>query len=221
MNNKSAQKLKIEKIRREYTRETLSKSSVKKDPIDQFLVWFEQALSADLPDANAMTLSTATRSGIPSSRIVLLKGINEQGFWFYTNYKSRKGRELEQNPVASLCIYWASLERQVCVEGKVTKAGREESDTYFRERPRLSRIGAWASEQSSRVASREELEARFNKAKQKFTNKKIPLPDFWGGYILQPSRIEFWQGRKDRMHDRICYEWNEENLDWDIFRLTP
>lgn len=187
--------------------------------MDQFAHWFEQALSADLLDANAMTLSTATPEGRPSSRIVLLKGIEEKGFRFYTNYTSRKGKELNENPYAALCFYWAALERQVRIEGKVERLNREDSQAYFQQRPRLSKIGAWASNQSSKVASREELETQFQKAKNKFENKDIPLPDFWGGFLLKPNRIEFWQGRKGRMHDRICYKKEAER--WDCFRLAP
>lgn len=221
MNEKSADLSKIEKIRRDYTREELSEDAVKKDPVDQFLVWFKQALSADLLDANAMTLSTVSVEGRPSSRIVLLKGVDRDGFRFYTNYNSRKGRELRQNPVASLCFYWAALERQVRIEGDVHQVSREESKAYFRERPRLSQLGAWASEQSSKISSRQEIEDRFIEASEKFKNEDVPLPDYWGGYILQPVRMEFWQGREGRLHDRICYEREKESLTWDIYRLSP
>lgn len=221
MNEKTADRSKIEKIRRDYSREELSEEAVKDNPVDQFLVWFEQALSAELLDVNAMTLSTATREGIPSSRIVLLKGVNRDGFRFYTNYNSRKGRELQENPVASLCFYWAPLERQVRIEGGVRQMSREESYAYFRERPRLSQLGAWASEQSSRILSRKEVEDRFKEAREKFEDEDIPLPDFWGGYILQPTRMEFWQGREGRLHDRICYERENNSSTWHVFRLSP
>ncbi|HKK46060.1 MAG TPA: pyridoxamine 5'-phosphate oxidase [Balneolaceae bacterium] len=210
---------KVAGIRRDYAREELTESAVKADPIDQFKSWFEQALSADMLDPNAMTLSTATSDGIPSSRIVLLKGVDEQGFRFYSNYLSRKGKELQENPHAALCFYWPPLERQVRIEGAVRKLSREESETYFQQRPRMSQIGAWASKQSSEVDSREELEKNVEEIKQKFANDEVPLPDFWGGYIVEPSRIEFWQGRTGRMHDRICYERNKGG--WKISRLSP
>lgn len=209
----------VAKIRRDYTQEALDESAVEDSPIDQFKIWFGQALSADLLDPNAMTLATATRSGVPSSRIVLLKGVNDQGFLFYTNYASRKGRELEDNPKAALCFYWPPLERQVRIEGKVRKVSRAKSQEYFRQRPRLSQLGAWASQQSSRVASREELEATFKEAEIRFEKQEVPLPDFWGGYLLEPALVEFWQGRKGRLHDRICYE--KQGASWDIFRLSP
>lgn len=215
----SKSKKRIAQLRREYSQQALSKSEVCKDPIDQFTEWFEQAFSADLLDVNAMTLSTATKQGKPSSRIVLLKGVNESGFEFYTNYGSRKGRELNENPHASLCFYWAPLERQVRIEGKVERVSQPTSKNYFQQRPRESKLGAWASKQSNRVSSREELERRFQEIKHKFEGQDIPLPDFWGGFLLRPQRIEFWQGRKSRMHDRICYE--KAGTEWDIFRLAP
>ncbi|MGD8427566.1 MAG: pyridoxamine 5'-phosphate oxidase [Balneolaceae bacterium] len=210
---------KVADIRRDYDREELVESAVKKDPVEQFAEWFEQALSTDMLDPTAMTLSTASKEGIPSSRIVLLKGVDKEGFRFYSNYLSRKGRELEENPRAALCFYWPLLERQIRIEGKVHKLSREESSAYFQQRPRLSRLGAWASKQSSKVESREELEKKFKTIKQKFKDREVPLPDFWGGYILQPQKVEFWQGREGRMHDRICYE--KEGDSWNIFRLSP
>lgn len=209
----------VAQLRRDYTKTVLVESEVFENPIDQFLEWFEQALAAELIDPNAMTLSTATPKGAPSSRIVLLKGVDKKGFRFFTNYNSRKGRELNENPQAALCFYWAPLERQVRIEGKVQKLNAEDSEAYFQRRPRLSRLGAWASKQSSKVDSREQLEARFKEIKKRFEDKDVPLPDFWGGYLLKPTRIEFWQGRESRMHDRICYE--KEKEDWIKFRLAP
>lgn len=210
---------KIAQIRRDYAREKLNQSAVEENPIEQFNIWFQQALSADLLDPNAMTLSTATAEGHPSSRVVLLKGFDESGFRFYTNYSSRKGRQLKENPHAALCFYWPALERQVRIEGSVCRVSREDSRSYFQQRPRLSQLGAWASKQSSRVPSREILKEKFDKVKKRFEGEEVPLPEFWGGYLLKPEWIEFWQGREGRMHDRICYEKVEEN--WNHYRLAP
>lgn len=209
----------VAEIRRDYTQKALVESEVCENPIDQFMEWFEQALSTDMVDPNAMTLATATKEGIPSSRIVLLKGVDKKGFRFYTNYKSRKARELEENPQAALCFYWPPLERQVRIEGDVKKLSHQDSEAYFQQRPRLSQLGAWASNQSSELESRGELETKFEEIKKRFENKEVPLPDFWGGYLLQPTRIEFWQGRKSRMHDRICYKKGGQG--WKIVRLAP
>ncbi|SMO91197.1 pyridoxamine 5'-phosphate oxidase [Fodinibius sediminis] len=217
--SKETEQDKVAKLRRDYTRQMLTESAVEDSPISQFNIWFKQALSAEMLDPNAMTLSTATKEGVPSSRIVLFKGVDEDGFRFYSNYASRKGRELEENPKAALCFYWPPLERQVRVEGDVEKMNREASADYFRQRPRLSQLGAWASQQSSRVASREELENMFQKTSERFENKPVPLPDFWGGFVLKPVHVEFWQGRKGRLHDRICYE--KKGDEWNIFRLAP
>lgn len=209
----------IAQLRRDYLREELNEERVEEHPIDQFMIWFEQALSADLLDANAMILSTATKEGIPSSRVVLLKGVDKEGFRFYTNYNSRKGRELSVNPQAAVCFYWSALERQVRIEGSVKKMGQEQSRAYFKQRPRMSQIGAWVSRQSAQVSSREVLEKQFREIEKKFKGGEVPLPDFWGGFVLQPQQIEFWQGRKGRMHDRICYKGAGEN--WEIVRLSP
>ncbi|HET6527457.1 MAG TPA: pyridoxamine 5'-phosphate oxidase [Balneolaceae bacterium] len=219
MGGYSSEKKKVANIRRDYALEKLTESSVDENPINQFMVWFEQATSADLLDANGMVLSTASKKGIPSSRVVLLKGVDENGFRFYTNYGSQKGRELGENPHAALCFYWAALERQVRIEGNVEKAAREDTEAYFRERPRTSQIGAWASHQSVRVKSREELDNRYKELEQKYEGQEVPVPDFWGGFLLRPRKIEFWQGRKDRMHDRICYEKDDES--WKMYRVAP
>ncbi|MDZ7657832.1 pyridoxamine 5'-phosphate oxidase [Fodinibius sp.] len=219
MSEDSQSKKRISELRREYSQQALAESEVCEDPIDQFMEWFRQAYSADLLDVNAMTLSTATKQGKPSSRIVLLKGVDEAGFRFYTNYGSRKGQELNENPHAALCFYWAPLERQVRIEGEVERVSRSMSEDYFKQRPRESKLGAWASEQSTKVSSRKELENRFQEIKEQFENQEVPLPDFWGGFLLRPQRIEFWQGRESRMHDRLCYE--KLGTDWDIFRLAP
>lgn len=209
----------VEALRREYSRRALSEDEIADDPIEQFAIWFRQALAADLPDANAMTLATASAKGKPSARIVLLKGFDQLGFRFYTNYQSRKGRELEENPHASLCFFWPELERQVRIEGEVKKMSREDSAAYFEKRPRLSQLGAWASSQSSEVESREALQQNFEKMKERFDGKDIHMPEFWGGFSVQPARIEFWQGRPGRLHDRIVY--SKENSGWTISRLAP
>lgn len=209
----------VAQLRRDYNKEALTESEVRDNPIEQFNQWFKKALSVDLLDPNAMTLSTATNDGVPSSRTILLKGVDKEGFRFYTNYKSRKGQELADNPRAALCFYWPPLERQVRIEGEVQKVSRNESETYFHQRPRQSQISAWASEQSSKVASREELISRFKEIEKRFEGAEVPLPEFWGGYLLKPSRIEFWQGRVGRMHDRICYE--KEKGSWTMYRLAP
>lgn len=219
MSEDNQSKKSIAELRREYSRQILAEAEVADNPIDQFTEWFQQALSAELLDANAMTLATASKDGHPSARIVLLKGVEETGFQFYTNYSSRKGQELTENPHAALCFFWPSLERQVRIEGRVKKLSRATSEEYFKQRPRESRLGAWASNQSSKVDSREVLEKKFEEVRKKFEGEEIPLPDFWGGFVLQPERVEFWQGRKGRMHDRICYE--KQNDGWNIFRLSP
>ncbi|NGP77044.1 pyridoxamine 5'-phosphate oxidase [Balneolaceae bacterium YR4-1] len=210
---------KIEQLRREYAREELLEENVSKDPVDQFATWFEQALQSEVVEPNAMSLATAGSDGNPSVRIVLLKGFDKDGFRFFSNYQSRKGKELDVNPNASLCFFWPELERQVRLEGSVEKISREESEEYFHKRPRLSQIGAWASNQSEEVISREELEERFQKLKKKYEDNAIPVPEYWGGYLLKPSSMEFWQGRRGRLHDRLIYV-NEAN-EWTIKRLAP
>lgn len=209
----------VEALRREYSREKLVQARMHADPMEQFKIWFDQATAAELIEPNAMTLATADLSGQPSARIVLLKGFDRAGFQFYTNYGSRKGKELEENPRAAICLFWERLERQVRAEGTVEKLSREQSETYFHLRPRLSQIGAWASEQSSVVESRDLLEERFREYQERFSEGEIPLPDHWGGYLLVPSAIEFWQGREGRMHDRIRYR--REGETWEISRLSP
>lgn len=212
---------KVAGIRRDYTQQVLDESTVEPHPIDQFKHWFEEALAADILDPNAMTLATASEEGQPSARIVLLKGVDEQGFRFYTNYRSRKGKELEENPQVALCFYWPPLERQVRIEGTVEKLSRADSEAYFRQRPRLSQLGAWTSRQSRKMASRKALEVSFEEIRQRFEDQEVPLPDFWGGYLVRPKRIEFWQGRSGRLHDRLCYEYEKDEEGWNIFRLAP
>lgn len=209
----------VANLRREYAREELREDQVDADPINQFAVWFEQALSSEVMEPNAMSLATASKQGKPSARTVLLKGFDAQGFRFFTNYESRKGRELLENPHAALCFFWPELERQVRIEGNVSKISREESIAYFNERPRLSRLGALASDQSRTIASRKELEDRFKQLQKTYKNKSIPTPEYWGGFYLEPQAIEFWQGREGRLHDRLLYERNSGA--WMLKRLAP
>ena len=206
-------------LRRSYSLKELSKNSVSSDPIAQFSVWMKEAVSSDLHEPIAMTLATASKTGIPSARTVLLKGFDKRGFVFYTNYESSKAEELKENPMASLLIFWAELERQVRISGKVEKVSQQESEKYFSSRPRDSRLSAWASKQSSVIEDRETLEKKFKEMKERFEDKEIPLPPFWGGYRVIPHKIEFWQGRESRLHDRICYTLDAGN--WKIERLSP
>jgi pyridoxamine 5'-phosphate oxidase len=206
-------------LRKDYARGSLDETSVDADPIRQFDAWFKQALDARLPEPNTMTLATVDARGYPSARIVLIKGVDERGFVFFTNYESRKGLDLAVNPHASLLFYWIELERQVRVEGTVVKTNAEDSDTYFHSRPLGSRIGAWASEQSRPIESRALLEAREKSFSERF-GENPPRPPHWGGYRLVPENIEFWQGRPSRLHDRILYTRLSAG-GWRISRLSP
>jgi pyridoxamine 5'-phosphate oxidase len=211
----------LSSVRKEYKLTSLEEGSVEIQPIAQFEKWFHEAVQANVLEANAMMLSTVSlASGRPSARIVLLKEVNPEGFVFFTNYKSKKGVELLENPAACLTFFWPELERQVRIEGFVQKTSLKESDDYFRSRPWDSRIGAWTSLQSSTISSREELEKKFQTLSTQFTAQgDIPTPEFWGGYILKPDHVEFWQGRPNRLHDRILYQ--KENESWKISRLSP
>ncbi len=209
----------LAELRKEYTRAGLHKSGIAADPLEQFHSWFEDVLNANLHEPNAMTLATATPDGKPSARIVLLKGYDERGFVFYTNYRGRKASELEANPNCTLAFYWADLERQVRIEGRIARVTAEESDAYFASRPRGSRIGAWASEQSRTVESRERLEDRLRKLEAEYEDREIPRPPFWGGYRVEPEAIEFWQGRENRLHDRLVYQLEDGR--WTTMRLQP
>ena len=197
----------------------ISELTVTDDPIVMCREWIEDARQAGIFLPERVNLATATKDGIPSARMMLHKGVDDRGFVFYTNYESRKGRELAENPRAALTFHWSVLERQIRVEGSVEKLSKEESEVYFGTRPRGSRIGAWASNQSAPVASREELERRFREYDKQYPGKDVPLPPFWGGWRLKPERIEFWQGRLNRLHDRLCYE--RQGDGWKITRLYP
>lgn len=206
-------------IRREYERVGLSEDELAADPVDQFRLWLEQVQAVDPIELTAMTLATADREGRPSARVVLLKGVDERGFVFYTNYESRKAREMAENPRAALVFYWAVLDRQVRVEGTVERTTREESEAYFASRPLGSRLGAWASPQSRVIPGREDLERRVREAEARF-GQEVPLPDTWGGFRLRHEVVEFWQGRLSRLHDRLCYVRLPEG-GWRIERLAP
>jgi pyridoxamine 5'-phosphate oxidase len=207
-------------IRREYASRALTEDQSETDPIRQFAMWFAEAQQSQLLDVNAMTLATATTSGEPAARTVLLKGFDESGFVFFTNYRSAKGRELEANPRACLLLFWAELERQVRINGSVTKTSADESSAYFQSRPFESQIGAIASPQSETVADRAALEARFSETLAKYGTGAVPVPAHWGGYRVTPDRIEFWQGRKSRLHDRLLYT-RQPDGSWSRSRLAP
>ena len=229
----------IADIRRDYSQGELRRADLDANPMAQFNSWFAQAsagsrwrkigialyklwhaiLDHSPAEVNAMVLATVDKDGRTSARNVLLKGADERGFVFFTNYDSRKGRELSENPNAALTFYWTDLERQVCITGPVEKISREESENYFKSRPRGSRLAAWASNQSDVVADRAALEAKWNEMEKKFPNE-VPLPPDWGGYVLKPERIEFWQGRASRLHDRFCYT-RQADDSWKIERLAP
>lgn len=209
----------ISDLRKDYTLNGLDKVDVLANPIEQFRVWFEAALSAGVPEPNAMHLSTVTADGRPDGRIVLIKEISDAGFVFYTNYESRKGRELTERPVAALTFFYPELERQIRIEGRVEKVGADASDAYFNSRPRGSQIGAWVSQQSHVVASRDALENRQRELETQFDGQPVPRPPHWGGFRVVPDALEFWQGRPSRLHDRIRYRLQDGN--WIIERLSP
>lgn len=210
----------IADIRRDYSLKTLSETEVAENPFLQFADWWQQAIESEIDEVNAMTLATASLEGVPSARIVLLKGYDEKGFVFYTNYESAKGQELAENPRASLLFFWKELERQVRITGLVEKVSATESDEYFLSRPTGSQIGAWASPQSHVIENRSWLENRVKELETKFSTEQLTRPAHWGGYRIKPVIIEFWQGRKSRLHDRIQYTLQENNS-WKIERLAP
>jgi pyridoxamine 5'-phosphate oxidase len=209
----------ISDIRKDYTLQSLDTSDVTAQPFDQFNIWLNAAIKAQLPEPTAMTLATVSPEGKPSARIVLLKDLNETSFTFFTNYQSHKGIDLIQNPFAALTFFWAELERQVRIEGKIEKVSREVSENYFHSRPRGSQIGAWVSPQSKVIESRAFLEEETERLTKLYENQEIPLPEHWGGYVLKPELVEFWQGRPSRLHDRIQYTKLESG--WKIERLAP
>ncbi len=209
----------IAAIRTDYRLHTLEENEVTKDPLEQFSKWWKEALASEIGEVNAMTLATATPEGLPSARIVLLKSFDENGFVFFTNYTSAKGSQLERNPHAALVFFWKELERQIRIEGTVEKTDDKESDAYFLSRPAGSRLGAWASPQSRIITGRKVLEENMERYTLQFEGN-IPRPVFWGGYLVRPSSIEFWQGRSNRLHDRIRYQKSEKG-DWIIRRLAP
>ncbi len=210
----------IAHIRQEYTQRTLDLGDVHPHPVQQFQQWFQEAIDAQVPEPNAMTLSTISAEGTPSARIVLLKGVEEHTFVFYTNYQSRKGQEMEAHPQVALTFFWPALERQVRVEGTVHKVSEAQSTHYFHSRPRSSQIGAWVSPQSQKIEDRSVLDQRQEAFEKKFAGQTIPKPPYWGGYAVQPHRMEFWQGRPSRLHDRILYTLSGHNQ-WHRERLAP
>lgn len=212
--------MQIADIRKEYRLETLDESQVSSDPIEQFGFWWNEALKSEIDEVNAMTLATANADAVPAARIVLLKGFDRKGFVFFTNYESNKAADLDMNPRASLVFFWKELERQIRISGTVEKVSEAESDHYFSSRPKGSRIGAWASPQSSVISSRDIIEEKVAALQQSFEGKDIPRPLHWGGYRVIPIQIEFWQGRSSRLHDRIQYTL-QDNGSWKIVRLAP
>jgi pyridoxamine 5'-phosphate oxidase len=212
-------RLYINTLRHDFSKQTLDESDVNKSPFLQFEKWFKEAVDAHVNEPNAMTVATASTSGMPAARILLLRNFNENGFVFYSNYVSRKGEEIDANPQCALLFFWPELERQVRIEGVLEKQTAEESDIYFNTRPRTSKLGAWTSPQSKVVANRKALDDAYEEMSKQYPTDNVPRPPHWGGYVLKPSSIEFWQGRPSRMHDRILYTLVDSN--WKIERLAP
>lgn len=206
-------------LRKDYSLAGLVEKDLARDPFRQFEKWFQEAQAAKIAEPNAMVLATATKDGRPSTRTVLLKNVDGRGFVFYSNYESRKGRELEANPRASLLFPWIAMERQVIVEGSVTKVAREESEAYFHSRPRASQLAAWVSAQSTIISGRRILEDSLKALEQKYAGQDVPLPPHWGGWRLMPETVEFWQGRRSRLHDRLRFR--REKDGWIVERLSP
>jgi pyridoxamine 5'-phosphate oxidase len=210
----------IASLRKDYSTYIFDEKHVLISPFEQLNEWMGQAIKAEIPEVNAVTLSTTGNNKRPSSRIVLLRGFSDQGFNFYTNYRSKKGVQIAENPFGAINIFWHELEKQIRIEGKIEKLSAIESDKYFSSRPKDSQIGAWASEQSFKIKSREELETRIKELSEKYKEQAVPRPPHWGGYILKPDYFEFWQGRASRLHDRISYNLSPNNQ-WIIERLAP
>jgi pyridoxamine 5'-phosphate oxidase len=212
-------KLYINALRHDFTKQTLDIKDVNTDPVLQFEKWFREAVDSKVNEPNAMGISTVSTEGKPSSRIVLLRNFDKNGFVFYTNYNSKKGTDISKNPHAALLFFWPELERQVRIEGTLRKQTPEESTRYFSSRPRTSKLGAWTSEQSKPIADRSVLDKAYEENLKKFPTDEVPRPEYWGGYVLTPDSMEFWQGRASRLHDRILY--TQENKNWKIERLSP
>jgi pyridoxamine 5'-phosphate oxidase len=208
-----------EEMRKKNSRIELSEKTVSRDPFDQFDIWYKEVLHSGIPEPTAMIVATADKKGIPAVRTVLLKSYDKRGFVFYTNYGSKKGKDLRENPNAAILFLWKEVERQVRISGTVKKTAQSESEEYFRSRPIESQLGAWASKQSSVIPNREYLTEKYEKYRDQFEGKDIPLPPFWGGYRVIPTEFEFWQGRDNRLHDRISYKL--KGKEWDISRLSP
>ena len=207
-------------LRKDYSLAGLAEKDLARDPFRQFEKWFQEAEAAKIPEPNAMTLATATREGRPSARTVLLKGLDGRGFVFYSNYESRKGRELEANPQVTLVFPWIAIERQVLIEGTATKVAREESEAYFHSRPRASQLGAWVAQQSAIITGRAVLEDTMTALEKKYAGQEVPLPANWGGWRVAPETVEFWQGRRSRLHDRLRFR-REKDGGWSVERLAP
>lgn len=211
----------LSNIRGKYTTKNIDIKDLESDPFKQFELWFNEAIQEQILEPNSFALATSGKDMLPSLRTVLLKMFDKDGFIFFTNYESKKARQIQENPQVAALFTWLKLERQVKIEGKIEKISKSDSLKYFLSRPRGSQLGAWVSTQSQIISSRKLLEQKFEEMKNKFLNKEIPLPSFWGGYIIKPIRIEFWQGAENRLHDRFLYEFDETNKEWHISRLAP